>query len=117
MDESPTRRYAWSDDDTRKAGDHDQDPRLPEAAETATGWKMFTLDCEGQQATVTVRPKLWTKLEEATKWPLWVASVTGKMGPRTADGFALLEPAIQAFERKAKPEGASTPAGKAPAGA
>lgn len=90
---------------------------LPEATEMATGGKMFTLDCEGQRVTVTVRPKLWTKLEEATKWPLWVASITGKMGPRTADGFALLEPAIQAFERKAKPEGGTPPAGKDPTGA
>jgi hypothetical protein len=61
--------------------------------------------------TVRVRPKMWTKLEQAaSSWPLWVAAVAGKMGKRTAESFALEEPAIQVFERKAKPEQAP-PAG------
>jgi hypothetical protein len=48
---------------------------------------------------------MWTKLEQAAaNWPMWVAAIAGKMGTRTAEGFALEEPAIQVFERKAKPE-------------
>jgi hypothetical protein len=35
---------------------------------------------------------------------MWVAAIAGRMGKRTAEGFALEEPAIQVFERKAKPE-------------
>jgi hypothetical protein len=68
------------------------------------GWKAFALDCDGVRVTVSVRPKMWTKLEQAAaSWPLWVASITGKMGKRTTEGFTLEEPAIQVFERKAKP--------------
>jgi hypothetical protein len=53
---------------------------------------------------------MWTKLEQAAaSWRLWVAAIAGKMGARTAEGFELTEPAIQVFERKAKPEPA-TPA-------
>lgn len=69
----------------------------------ANGWKSFELDCDGQRVTVTVRPKLWTKLETAAStWPLWTAAIAGKMGPRSPEGFELLEPSIQVFERKAK---------------
>ena len=81
----------------------------------ANGWKSFALDCEGQRVTVNVRPNLWTKLETAVAtWPLWAASLVGKMGPRSAEGFELLEPAIQVFERKprAAAEGALVPPGE-----
>ena len=85
---------------------------LPEATTTANGWKSFMLDCEDQRVTVNVRPKLWTKLETAAStWPLWTASIVGKMGPRSPEGFELLEPGIQVFERKPKadPNAAPTP--------
>lgn len=68
------------------------------------GHKRFYLDCGGRAVTVTLRPKLWAKLETAARdWPQWVASVTGQMGPATPDGFELAEPNVQVFERKAKP--------------
>jgi hypothetical protein len=65
--------------------------------------------------TVTLRPKLFSKLETAaTQWPEWVAAITGQMGPPTSDGFVLLEPNLQVFERKPKapasPAGAPSPA-------
>jgi hypothetical protein len=76
-----------------------------EVTTDANGWKAFALDCDGVRVTVHVRPKMWTKLEQAAaNWPQWVAAIAGKMGKRTGDGFALEEPAIQVFERKAKPE-------------
>jgi hypothetical protein len=69
------------------------------------GWKAFTLDCDGLPVRVQLRPKMWTKIETAAKsWPLWVASIAGKMGKRSGDGFALEEPAVQVFERKPKVE-------------
>jgi hypothetical protein len=79
---------------------------LPEGATTnAHGWRTFSVDCEGTRVEVTVRPKMWTKLEEAAKnWPSWVGAITGKVGVKTAEGFVLAEPAIQVFERKPKAE-------------
>jgi hypothetical protein len=69
----------------------------------ANGWKEFTLDCGGRPVLVTVRPRMWLKLEEAQKiYPLWVASLTGQMGQAHGKGFVLIEPAIQVFERKAR---------------
>ena len=74
----------------------------------ANGWKAFDLNCDGVRVTVRVRPKLWTKLETAAQtWPLWLAAIKGKLGERTADGFILAEPAIETFERKARPDPAS----------
>lgn len=73
------------------------------AVKVKNDWTQFSLDAEGQEVTMTVRPKIWNKLTQAqAEWPLWVASVTGRMGPKTAKGFELLDPAIQVFERKAK---------------
>lgn len=76
----------------------------------ANGWKSFVLDCDGVHVSVRVRPKLWTKLEQAAaSWPLWVAAIAGKMGERSAEGFVLAEPTIQVFERKPKPDPAAAP--------
>jgi|SRR6185436_6829414 len=87
---------------------------LPSEVKTdKNGWKSFVLLCSGREIAMTVRPKLFNRLTEAAaKWPLWVASVEGKMGKATAKGFVLEEPNVQVFERKAKdkPEGAEAPA-------
>ena len=46
---------------------------------SSNGWKEFTLDCGGRPVIITVRPRMWLKLEEAQKtYPLWVASITGQ---------------------------------------
>jgi hypothetical protein len=66
------------------------------------GWKVFNLDCDGVRVAVRLRPKMWIKLEQAaSSLPVWVAAIAGKMGERTAEGFALEESAVQVFERKA----------------
>lgn len=80
---------------------------LPESQTADNGWKSFTVDCEGRLISITVRPKMWKKLEEAhEKFPQWVASIGGQMGVTTKQGLVLEKPNIQVFERKAK--GAST---------
>jgi hypothetical protein len=67
------------------------------------GWKSFHIDCDGQLISIKVKPKVFKKLEEAqANFPMWVAAIAGKMGEATAQGFVLLEPAIQVFEKKAK---------------
>jgi hypothetical protein len=66
-------------------------------------WKIFQLDCDGRVVSVTVKPKIWKKLEDAAaNYPMWVAAIGGKMGESTSNGFVLSEPNIQVFERKAK---------------
>jgi len=67
------------------------------------GWKSFDLDCDGQTFSVTVKPKVFKKLEDAqANFPMWVAAIAGKMGEATETGFVLLEPNIQVFEKKPK---------------
>jgi len=72
-----------------------------EVATTKNGWKEFKLDCGGRIVTVGLRPRMWNKIEEASKqWPLWLATISGGMGQSSGTGFALTEPAVQVFERK-----------------
>jgi hypothetical protein len=79
--------------------------QLPiEVTTDKNGWKAFAIDCEGRRVSVKVRPRMWLKLEEAAKsYPQWVAAITGRMGPSAGQGFALEEPSIQVFEKKAPP--------------
>ncbi|MFZ4555541.1 MAG: fertility inhibition FinO-like protein [Pseudanabaena sp.] len=67
------------------------------------GWKSFDLDCDGQILSVTVKPKVFKKLEDAqASYSQWVAAIAGKMGEATETGFVLLDPNIQVFEKKPK---------------
>ncbi|KAM3100291.1 fertility inhibition FinO-like protein [Phormidesmis sp. 146-12] len=76
---------------------------LPDAKTVDNGWKSFEVDCDGQIISMTVKPKVWKKLEDAqTNFPMWVAAIAGKMGQPTEKGFVLLEPNIQVFEKKPK---------------
>jgi hypothetical protein len=76
---------------------------FPEAKTVENGWKSFEVDCDGQIISVTVKPKVWKKLEDAqANYPMWVAAIAGKMGTATDQGFVLLEPNIQVFEKKPK---------------
>lgn len=73
---------------------------LPNWVETIKhDWKRFCVNAEGQVVQMTVRPRVWNKLVRANEeHPMWMASITGKMGIRIKDGFILLEPAIQIHE-------------------
>lgn len=76
---------------------------FPEAKTVENGWKSFDVDCEGRLVSITVKPKVWKKLEDAqANYPQWVAAIAGKIGEATEQGFVLLEPNIQVFEKKAK---------------
>jgi len=83
---------------------------LPSPEPVENGWQQFSIDCEGVVFKVTVRPKIWRRLEEAEKnYPMWVAAVSGKLGAKTDDGYVLEQPSIQAFERKPKEPKAAEP--------
>ena len=46
--------------------------------------KIFQRDCDGRIVSVTVKPKIWKKLEDAAaNYPIWVAAISGKMGEST----------------------------------
>jgi hypothetical protein len=67
------------------------------------GWKSFDVDCEGKTVSVTVKPKVFKKLEDAqANYPQWVGAIAGKLGYIGKDGFVLEEPNIQVFEHKPK---------------
>jgi hypothetical protein len=72
------------------------------------GWKSFEIDCDGKVVSITVKPKMFKKLEDAkANYPMWVAAIAGKLGYIGRDGFVLQEPNIQVFERKPKEQQAS----------
>jgi len=82
---------------------------LPNWVETIKrGWYRLCINADGQIVQMVVRPKVWNKLLQANEeYQMWVANITGKMGPRIKDGFVLLEPAIQVYEKitlKSEPE-------------
>ena len=67
------------------------------------GWKSIEIDCDGRLVSVTVKPKVFKKLEQAqAEYPMWVAALAGKMGETSENGFVLVEPNIQVFEKKPK---------------
>ena len=76
---------------------------LPTPRTVKDGWQEFDVDCEGTIFTMTVKPKNWNKFATAAAgYPMWVAAIAGKLGPKTPKGFVLESPAIQIFERKHK---------------
>lgn len=76
---------------------------LPQNVRAVGDAKTFDLDCDRCIISVTVKPKIWRKLEEAqANFPQWVAAITGKMGEVTDKGFVLDQPAVQVFEKKPK---------------
>lgn len=79
---------------------------FPEDAKTVTNnWKEFTIEADGKQVTITVRPKMFTKIEQAKQqYPQWVAAINGKIGDINEKGFSLVDTNIQVFEKKPKPE-------------
>jgi hypothetical protein len=94
--------------------------QLPtEVTTDKNGWKRFNIDCGGRTVSVALRPRMWNKLEQASKdWPLWLAAITGQMGQSQGPGFILVEPAVQVFERKPpppKPEAPPEPPPEPPA--
>jgi hypothetical protein len=68
------------------------------------GWKRFKVDAGGRIIEIALRPRMWAKIEQASKdWPTWLAAISGQMGRKVGEGFELAEPAVQVFERKVQP--------------
>lgn len=74
-----------------------------DVATTENGWKQFDIETGNQVVTVTVKPKMFKKLEQAQEsYPEWIAAISGGFGQKTENGFVLDQPNIQVFERKLK---------------
>ena len=74
---------------------------LPQVIQ-ANGRCHFKIECDAKVFQVSVKQKLWAKLETAnSSYEQWVAALSGKLGAATADGFVLEEPNIQVFGRQA----------------
>ena len=89
---------------------------LPDAKTVGQGKMAFALKTpDGQFVTVEVSSKAWNKLvKTAEDWPSWIAALTGTMGERTEQGFVLVNPGLQVFERKPKaPAEAASPLAEA----
>ncbi|MBW4661083.1 MAG: fertility inhibition FinO-like protein [Drouetiella hepatica Uher 2000/2452] len=76
---------------------------LPADVQTAeNGWKSFEVDCDNRIVSISVKPKMFKKLEDTqATFSLWVA-IAGKRGYVEKDEFVLEKAAIQVFERKPK---------------
>lgn len=67
------------------------------------GAKQFDIDTGGQIVSVTLKPKMFKKLEQAQEnYPMWVAAIAGQMGEKTDSGFVLKEPNVQTFQKTPK---------------
>lgn len=76
---------------------------LPNNVKTVKNhWKQFLIDVDGMKVQVKVRPKIWTKLTQAHETlPSWIASISGQMGESIKEGFELLYPMVQIYEKHA----------------
>lgn len=66
-------------------------------------WRQFDVQADDQVIRLRIRPKAWNKMAQANEqWESWVAAITGKMGNPIKNGFELLQPAVQVYEKKLK---------------
>jgi sRNA-binding protein len=72
---------------------------------TRNNWEGFIIKATNASVKMTVRPKVWGKLQRANKDYLsWVANIRGKMGTIKKEGFELETPGIQIFDTSKKAE-------------
>ena len=76
---------------------------LPRPRSVQDGFKMGIQTGEGI-VTAILPAKVWRTLERATQtYPQWVAALSGSLDRFAAGEIALKHPAVQVFEKKAKP--------------
>lgn len=76
---------------------------LPRPLTVQSGVKIGIETGEGT-VTAILPPKVWRKLEQASKdYPQWVAALSGSLERFAGSEIALKNPAMQVFEKKAKP--------------
>jgi sRNA-binding protein len=84
--------------------------QLPQAKPASAQTVVFAVQAEGATVVVELKNKMWNHLKTAAEtYPQWVAAITGPMGEAVAGGFRLVNPAVQVFEKKPKPNAAAPP--------
>ena len=68
----------------------------------ANGWKEFHIESNGRLFRITIKPKIFNKLEDAKKFPEFVIAIQGQLGAQEGNVFTVIEPNIQVFEKKAR---------------
>ena len=85
--------------------------QLPQAKPASAQTMLFAVHAGGQTVVVELKNKAWNTLKTAAEnYPQWVAAITGQMGEAIEGGFRLMNPAVQVFEKKPKPDAAASPA-------
>jgi hypothetical protein len=88
---------------------------LPPAKSASPGTMLFAVQADGRIVLVELKNKAWNTLKTAAEsYPQWVAAITGQMGEAIEGGFRLVNPTVQVFEKKAKPEATAPAESKAP---
>lgn len=83
---------------------------LPQAKPATPQTVLFAVRADGRTVVVELKNKAWNGLKTAVEhYPQWVAAITGKLGEPIEGGFRLENPAVQVFEKRAKPEAALAP--------
>ncbi|WP_083234177.1 ProQ/FINO family protein [Candidatus Marithrix sp. Canyon 246] len=77
---------------------------LPQGSKTLrNGWEEFIIDTQGKTVKITIRPRTWKKLQQASRnYPAWIANIRGTIGTNIKGGFELLTPGVQIFEKTHK---------------
>ncbi|KAF0247463.1 MAG: fertility inhibition FinO-like protein [bacterium] len=77
--------------------------QLPTEVKDNGNNKEFTLISDNQAVSISLPERLFKKITyTANSFSSWVAIIEGKMGASTDNGFFLIEPKVQAFEKKPK---------------
>jgi ProQ/FINO family len=75
---------------------------LPQDVKFSNGMNQFMVQVDNKPVRVSLRNKGWNKIEKApNEYGSWIALMRGKIGaPVEKQGFELVDPIIQIFERK-----------------
>jgi hypothetical protein len=81
--------------------------QLPTPVPLKAGMKIG-IQTDSALVVATLAPKAWKKLTQAADaWPHWVAALSGRLGAQASAAagpvIVLEQPALQVFEKKAKP--------------
>ena len=77
--------------------------QLPETIVVQNDWRIFVVEWDKYQTKVTLKPKFWTKIENAAKtYPSWIAVINGKLSKFKDDCFEISQASAQIFEKKVK---------------
>lgn len=84
---------------------------LPKDVKFINGMNQFMVQVDNKPIRVCLRNKGWNKIEKApSEYGAWIALIRGKIGaPIETQGFEMVDPLVQIFERKVTSDDAASP--------